>query len=299
MDLLVISGLSGGGKSTALHALEDVGMYCSDNVPVPLLPQLVQMVRSTAPSRPVAVGIDARDAEYLERFADVHRALREAGLAVEVLFLEASEAALVRRYSTTRRTHPVAGVAGGGSLPEGIGRERELLAPIREMASLTIDTTDLNARQLRQLVRDRYGGGSGMLRVALVSFGFRGGIPAEADVVLDTRFLENPFEVDRLRPLSGLHEPVARYVLEQPDAAALLEHAESLVRFMAPRVAAEGRAYLTVALGCTGGQHRSVALVEALKERLNRPHADGPAAGGEPKLPARIIVRHRDVGHGT
>jgi RNase adapter protein RapZ len=284
MDLLVISGLSGGGKSTALHALEDVGMYCSDNVPVPLLPQLVQMVRSTAPSRPVAVGIDARDAEYLEGFADVHRSLREAGLAVEVLFIEASEAALVRRYSTTRRVHPM------GSLPEGIGRERELLAPIRDMASLTIDTTDLNARQLRQLVRDRYGGGSGALRVALVSFGFRGGIPAEADVVLDTRFLENPFEVDKLRPLSGLHEPVARYVLDQPDAAALLEHAESFVRFMVPRVAAEGRAYLTVALGCTGGQHRSVALVEALKERLAR---------SAPKLEARLLVRHRDVGHGA
>jgi len=294
MDLLVISGLSGGGKSTALHALEDVGMYCSDNVPVPLLPQLVQMVRSTAPSRPVAVGIDARDAEYLERFGQVHRELREAGLSVEVLFIEASDAALVRRYSTTRRTHPLGGGLGG-ALPDGIARERELLAPIREMASLTIDTTDLNARQLRQLVRDRYGGGSGALRVALVSFGFRGGIPAEADVVLDTRFLDNPFEVDRLRPLSGLHEPVARYVLDQPDAAALLEHAESLVRFMAPRVVAEGRAYLTVALGCTGGQHRSVALVEALKDRLS----GGLGARAEPKLPARVIVRHRDVGQGT
>jgi RNase adapter protein RapZ len=285
MDLLVISGLSGGGKSTALHALEDVGMYCSDNVPVPLLPQLVQMVRTTDPGRPVAVGIDARDAQYLEGFGQVYRALREAGLAVEVLFIEASETALVRRYSTTRRLHPM------GALPEGIVRERELLAPIREVASLTIDTTDLNVRQLRQLVRDRYAaGGSGALRVALVSFGFRGGIPAEADVVIDTRFLENPFEVDRLRPLSGLHEPVSRYVLDQPDSATLLEHTEALVRFMVPRVLTEGRSYLTVALGCTGGQHRSVALVEALKARL---------AQAQPKLPARLLVRHRDVGQAT
>ncbi len=283
MDLLVISGLSGGGKSTALHALEDVGMYCSDNVPVPLLPQLVEMVRSTAPTRPVAVGIDARDAEYLERFPEVCRALRDSGLQVEVLFIEASDGALVRRYSTTRRLHPM------GQLPDGIGRERELLAPIRAAASLTVDTTDLNARQLRQLVRDRYGGGlGGPFRVALVSFGFSNGIPAEADVVLDVRFLDNPFEVDRLRPMSGLHEPVARYVLDQPDAGALLEHVDSLVRFMVPRVAAEGRSYLTVALGCTGGQHRSVALIEALKERL---------AQGQPKLPARLLVRHRDVGH--
>lgn len=286
MDLLVISGLSGGGKSTALRALEDVGMYCTDNVPVPLVPQLVQMVRGTDASRPVAVGIDARDGQFLERFGQVYRELQEAGLAVEVVFVEASDATLVRRYSTTRRLHPM------GQLPEGIGRERELLAPIRDVASLTIDTTDLNARQLRQLVRDRYGGGwgrGGGLRIALVSFGYRGGVPADADVVLDSRFLSNPFEVDKLRPLSGLHEPVARYVLEQPDAEELLQRTESLVRFLVPRVIAEGRSYLTVALGCTGGQHRSVALVEQLKERL----------AGEPKLPARLLVRHRDVGHAS
>ena len=283
MDLLVISGLSGGGKSTALRALEDVGMYCTDNVPVPLVPNLVEMVRGTDPSRPVAVGVDARDAQYLERFAEVYRQLLDGGLKVEVLFIEAESSALVRRYTTTRRLHPM------GQLPEAIDRERELLTPIREVAALTIDTTNLNTRQLRQMVRDRYGGGE-RLRVALVSFGFRDGVPAEADVVLDARFLGNPFEKDELRPLSGLHEPVARYVLEQPDAQALLGHAESLVRFMVPRVQAEGRSYLTVALGCTGGQHRSVALVEALKERL----AGG--ASGE-ALDARLVVRHRDVGH--
>ncbi|MEM7151857.1 MAG: RNase adapter RapZ [Myxococcota bacterium] len=284
MDLLVVSGLSGGGKSTVLRALEDVGMHCTDNVPVPLVPQLVQMVRSSDDSRPVAVGIDARDQQYLARFADVHRELVEGGLRVEVLFVEAGNSALVRRYSTTRRLHPM------GQLPDAIDRERELLAPIRAKAALTIDTTQLNARQLRQLARDRYGGGSrGRLRVALVSFGFRGGVPPEADLVLDARFLRNPFEVDELRPLSGLHEPVSRYVLEQDDATALLERAESLVRFMVPRVVAEGRSYLTVAVGCTGGQHRSVALVEALKKRLDVPPKDGD-------WPARLLVRHRDVG---
>lgn len=282
MDLLVISGLSGGGKSTALRALEDVGMYCTDNVPIPLVPQLVEMVRGTDASRPVAVGIDARDAQYLERFAEVYQGLVQGGLKVEVLFVEARSSVLVRRYTTTRRLHPM------GQLPEGIERERELLAPIREVAALTIDTTELNTRQLRQMVRDRYGGG-GSLRVALLSFGFREGVPAEADVVLDARFLDNPFEKDELRPLSGLHEPVARYVLEQADAVALLDQAESLVRFMVPRVAGEGRSYLTVAVGCTGGQHRSVALVEALKERLSAPHGDG-------ELGARLLVRHRDVG---
>ncbi len=284
MDLLVVSGLSGGGKSTALRALEDVGMYCTDNVPVPLVPQLVEMVRRSDDSRPVAVGIDARDSQYLERFADVHRELTSSGLEVEVLFIEASNVSLVRRYSTTRRLHPM------GHLPEGIDRERELLAPIREAAALCLDTTDLNARQLRQLVRDRYTGTG--LRVSLVSFGFRGGVPTQADVVLDVRFLSNPFEVDELRPLSGLHEPVARFVLDQPDAQTMLDHAESLVRFLVPRALAEGRSYLTVALGCTGGQHRSVAMVEALKGRLER-HL------GEQAVPARLLLRHRDVGHGS
>nr|MCH9680654.1 RNase adaptor protein RapZ [Deltaproteobacteria bacterium] len=213
-----------------------------------------------------------------------HRELTDSGLDVEVLFLEASNTSLVRRYSTTRRLHPM------GHLPEAIDRERELLTPIREVASLSIDTTDLNTRQLRQLVRDRYGGTG--LRVGLVSFGFSRGLPAQADVVLDVRFLRNPFEVEQLRPLSGLHEPVARYVLDQADAQAMLEHVESLVRFLVPRVLAEGRSYLTVAVGCTGGQHRSVALVEALKLRLER-HM------GEQAVPARLLVRHRDVGHGS
>ncbi|MCA9704752.1 MAG: RNase adapter RapZ [Myxococcales bacterium] len=283
MDLLVISGLSGGGKSTALRALEDVGMYCTDNVPVPLVPQLVEMVRGTEESRPVAVGIDAREIQYLERFAEVRQQLIDGGLSVEVLFVEADSTVLLRRYTTTRRLHPM------GQLPEAIERERELLAPIREVAALTIDTSNLNTRQLRQMVRDRYGGSGMGLRVALLSFGFREGVPAEADVVLDARFLGNPFEVDELRPLSGLHEPVARYVLDQPDAGVLLEQAEALVRFMVPRVLVEGRSYLTVAMGCTGGQHRSVALVEALKERLARGSAEG-------SLPARLVVRHRDVG---
>ncbi len=286
MDLLVISGLSGGGKSTALRALEDLGMYCTDNVPIPLVPQLVKMVRESDDSRPVAVGVDARDRQYLERFADVHQELVDSGLSVEVVFVEASRSVLVQRYSATRRLHPM------GQLPEGIDRERELLAPIREVATLSIDTTNLNTRQLRQLVRDRYAA-SGSLRVALVSFGYRAGLPAEADVVLDARFLTNPYEVPELRALSGLHEPVSRYVIEQPDAKELLAHAERLLRFLAPRVAAEGRSYLTVAIGCTGGQHRSVALVEALKARLEAEPVE--AGAGKP----RLLVRHRDVGQSS
>jgi UPF0042 nucleotide-binding protein len=283
MELLVVSGLSGGGKSTALHALEDLGVYCVDNVPVPLVPQLVEVLRASEPvRRRVAVGVDARDVEHLAQLPGVLDRLREQGLSVQVAFFEADNVVLVRRYSETRRMHPM----GQHELPEAIVRERELLASIRERADVVIDTSNLVSRQLGQLVRDRWGG-TGGLRVALVSFAYRGGLPPEADLVLDARILANPNDVPSLRPMTGLHEPVARYVTEQADAQTLLEHAERLVRFMASRMQAEGRAYFAVAVGCTGGQHRSVAIVEALKRRLE---------GGETAPWTRMFVRHRDVG---
>lgn len=282
MDLTVISGLSGGGKSTALHALEDLGFYCVDNCPIPLLPDLVDLVRQADAGRSIAVCVDAREAQYLASFPEVCTKLEQAGHRVEVLFVEAARDVLVRRYAETRRMHPM------GELPEAIDRELDALAGIRSRATATIDTSTLTGRQLRQLIRDRYGLG-GSLRVVLQSFAFRSGVPSEADVVLDTRFLKNPNDHEQFRPLSGLHDPVARFVLDQPDATAFLAIAESLIRFTVPRTAAEGRSYLTIALGCTGGRHRSVALVEALKQRL----ATG-APLGDP--PVRIVVRHRDVG---
>lgn len=282
MDVLVVSGYSGGGKSTALHALEDLGAYCVDNVPAPLLRDLVALVSRTEQGRLLAVGVDARSEEYLERFGEIHDELRRDGHELEVLFLEASRDVLVRRYSETRRMHPM------GELPEAIDRERALLEPIRQMAERPIDTSTLGARQLRQLIRDRFGS-RGSFRLVLESFAFRGGVPSEADLVVDCRFLDNPNDREELRALTGLNEPVAQYVLEQADAKELLERVEGLVRFSAPRSAAEGRSYLTVAIGCTGGQHRSVALVEELERRLTE---------GAPvcQPPPRVVVRHRDVG---
>jgi RNase adapter protein RapZ len=285
MHILVISGLSGGGKSTALQALEDLGAYCVDNVPVPLLTDLVGVVGQTDADRLLAVGIDARTSANLEQLIEGRRTLEVSGHTVEVVFLEAEREILVRRYSETRRMHPM------GELPHAIDRERALLIPVRAMSERPIDTSQSSARQLRQLIRDRFGT-SGTLRLVLQSFGFRNGLPSEADVVIDARFLANPHEVDALRPLSGLQEPVARYVLDQPDAQSLLAHVEALVRFCAPRSANEGRSYLTIAIGCTGGQHRSVALVEELKRRLG---------GGDPIVAPvpRLVVRHRDVGGGA
>jgi UPF0042 nucleotide-binding protein len=175
-----------------------------------------------------------------------------------------------------------------GALPGAIERERVLLDPIRRVADATGDTAHLTGRQLRQLIRDRYGA-AGAMRLVLLSFGFKGGIPGEADLILDCRFLANPHELTELRPLTGLHEPVARYVLEQPDTLAFLDHVERLIRFVAPRSAQEGRSCLTVAIGCTGGQHRSVALVCQLESRL----AQGESLG---KPSVSVVVRHRDVG---
>ncbi len=281
MNLTVISGLSGGGKSTALHALEDLGFYCVDNCPIPLLPELVELVGKSEEGRSIAVCVDAREARYLASFPDVCGRLEQAGHRVEVLFVEAARDVLVRRYAETRRMHPM------GELPEAIDLEHDALAGIRARATATIDTSTLTGRQLRQLIRDRYALG-GSLRVVLQSFAFKSGVPSEADMVLDTRFLVNPNDHAQFRPLTGLSEPVARFVLDQPDAVEFLGLVERLVRFTVPRSAAEGRSYLTIALGCTGGRHRSVALVEALKQRLSA------APLGDP--PVRIVVRHRDVG---
>src|SRR5690606_26835792 len=212
---------------------------CVDNIPVALLPKLVELVEAADPARTLAVGIDARSSALLERYTSIHQDLREAGHKVDVVFLEAETPVLVRRYSETRRLHPM------GDLPEAIDRERELLEPLRQLSERAIDTSSLTGRQLRQLIRDHYGS-RGVLRLVLMSFGFRHGLPSEADMVFDSRFLDNPNDVADLKPLSGLHAPVARYVLDQPDGQELASHVERLIRFAAPRSAREGRSYFTV-----------------------------------------------------
>ena len=281
MEVLIVTGISGAGKSTALAALEDLGFYCVDNLPVPLLPRLAELVAETQGQRRLAVGIDAREPAYLRHFGEAHQALSEAGHRLEILFLDAPTDVLVRRYSETRRRHPL------GQLPDAIEAERALVAGLRAQATATIDTATLRARELRQMIRDRYAAG-GVLHLVLLSFGFKSGLPSFADLVFDARSLANPFDVPELRPQTGLDRAVADYVLLQEDATALLDHMERLLRFLVPRSVREGRSYLTVALGCTGGQHRSVALVEALAVRLS---------AGDPlsRPPPHLVVRHRDI----
>lgn len=279
MELLVVTGMSGAGKSTALAALADIGFYCVDNIPVPLLPDLVALLGPSGLR--VAVGIDAREAGHLGAFPATHQQLVGLGHRVEVLFLEAPDDVLVRRFAETRRLHPL------GELPHALTAERAGLRALRARTTATIDTGGLRARELRQMIRDRYGTAAA-LHLVLTSFGFKAGLPSFADVVFDLRFLANPYDVPELRHRSGLERDVADFVLGQEDAQRLLDHMESLLRFMVPRSAREGRSYLTVALGCTGGQHRSVALTEALALRLQ--------AGEELSRPApRLVVRHRDL----
>ncbi|PRQ03263.1 glmZ(sRNA)-inactivating NTPase [Enhygromyxa salina] len=285
MEILVVTGLSGAGKSTCLRALEDLGYYCIDNLPVPMLPALVETKLASPAPHPgptrLAIGIDARAEEHLHAFAEVREQLLAEGHTIEVLFLEAPDPTIVRRFSETRRRHPM------GELPEAIRLERARLRELRALADAVIDSENSSSRQLRRLVRDRYGTRGGALHLVLMSFGFKNGLPSEADLVFDARFLQNPFDVPQLRAKGGFDGPVRDYVLSQDDAREVLERVESWLRFQAPRTIHEGRSYLTVALGCTGGQHRSVALTEELHRRL----ASEPVAEPAPVL----TVRHRDL----
>jgi RNase adapter protein RapZ len=278
MRVLVVSGLAGAGKSTALRALEDLGFYCVDNQPVPLLSALVDLVASLGVSD-VAVSIDARQHEFLARFSDETRALREAGHRIEVLFLEAADEVLIRRFSQTRRRHPLA----GDELTDGVARDRLALAALRDDAAV-VDTSELNVHQLKAIIDQRYGRGAGGLAITLQSFGYKHGLPADSDLVFDVRFLPNPHFVPALAPMDGRQAEVSEFVLGTDEGRATVDQVESFLRFAVPRYAAEGKSYLTVSIGCTGGRHRSVAIAEALGARF----------AGE----WDILVRHRDLHRG-
>jgi UPF0042 nucleotide-binding protein len=266
--VVILTGVSGSGKSTALRALEDAGFYCVDNLPIVFLEKLLELSGRTAGevSR-IALVVDAREGRFLADAPRVIQEIRQKGADVEVLFLDASDESLVRRYSETRRRHPLAGETG--TVPDGIAAERQALAPLKAIADEVVDSTTLNVHELKRLVNRRFLGGEGSrLGVTVVSFGFRFGIPSHADVVLDVRFLPNPFFIAELKPYPGTDPRVASFVLGQPDARAFLDRIVELCGFLLPRYRTEGKSYLTIAIGCTGGKHRSVALAAALAERL-------------------------------
>ncbi len=300
--VLVVTGLSGAGRSTALHALEDLGFFCIDNLPPVLAPDAVALCERGGMSR-IALGIDVRVRAFLGEMSSVLSRLAQVetrggtpdgeagGRDVEVLFLDASDEALLRRFGETRRPHPLArertGTGGAGAILDGVRAERARLAPLRAQARHLVDTTHLSVHDLRRTILERFGAAAGgplRMGTRIVSFGFKYGAPVEADLVLDVRFLQNPHFVEALRPLPGTDDRVAHYVLAQPDAEEFLERTTGLLRYLLPRYEREGKSHLTVAIGCTGGRHRSVAIANELQRRLAAEH------------PSTIV--HRDVDRG-
>ncbi len=281
---IVVTGLSGAGKSQAIRALEDLGYFCVDNLPTQLIPTLANLSRRSSADLPkVALVIDVREGSFLKEFPRVWKRLKTTpGLDPLLIFLEATHDALVRRFSETRRPHPL---AHGRSVVEGLRAERRQMRRIRELADEIVDTTHLTVHQLRE----RFLGFSELrsprqkLLVTLLSFGFKHGLPVDADLVFDVRFLPNPHFVDRLRPQTGRDPAVVRFLERQPLTGEFLARLRDLVLFLVPQYVREGKSYLTIAIGCTGGRHRSVMVAEALKPSLSK------VAG------VRVQVRHRDV----
>jgi UPF0042 nucleotide-binding protein len=282
--LLLVTGLSGAGKSVVLNALEDFGFYCIDNLPIGLLADLVRQTRSGAAGLPprVAFGIDARNPQpLLAQLPQTIDALRADGLPLEVVFLDADGDALTARFSETRRRHPLSSATTG--LAEAIAQERPLLAPLAGRANLRLDTSRSSVHELREQVRERIAGRpANSLSLQLLSFAYKHGVPRDADFVFDTRCLPNPHWEPGLRPLCGRDAPVAAFLESQPAVRRMLEDLGALLDRWVPCFETENRSYLCIACGCTGGRHRSVFIVERLAERLR--------GGGRAAL-----VRHRDL----
>jgi UPF0042 nucleotide-binding protein len=280
---VILTGLSGSGKTQAIRALEDLGYFCIDNLPTLLLPTMAELAAREASSLDkVAIVVDVREKDFLSQFPRVFRKLRAAPkLKPMLIFLEASHSTLVRRFSETRRPHPL---ARDRSVSEGITDERRMLDQIRSMADLIIDTSSLTVHELRDIFMQmsRDGRKRADMVVNLVSFGYKNGVPLDADLVFDVRCLPNPHFVDSLRKLTGRDAPVVRYMRKHAETQDFLDRLTSFLKFALPQYVAEGKSYLTVAVGCTGGQHRSVMIAEALKKSLKDVKG------------VRLRVKHRD-----
>ena len=267
-QLVILTGLSGSGKSTVLKTFEDLGFYCVDNLPVDLIPTFSELhVYGSGEVERAALMVDAREGEQLKCLPAIYRKLRREHPA-NLVFIEACDEALLRRFSETRRPHPL-----GHDRPvrEGLRRERQMMAPIRKLANVVIDTSNFNVHELRQFITERFKNPDRRpLLVSLVSFGYRFGIPGDADLVFDVRFLPNPHFVPQLRRYSGKDARVARYMRSFPQTGEFLRRIEGLLTYLIPHYIREGKSYLTIAFGCTGGRHRSVMMAEVIRRALGR-----------------------------
>jgi UPF0042 nucleotide-binding protein len=282
--ILLITGLAGSGKTHVLRALEDAGWFCVDNLPVALIPSFVDLSARSPDGRRAALVVDLREPGFLEKFPAVLRRLRGRGVSVRLLFVEAEPRVLKHRFRETRRPHPL---AVNQPVAEGLREEREALRPIRKMADHILDTSGYTVHQLRDYVRERYEARAAedrRLVVSVTSFGFKYGIPADADLVMDVRFLPNPNFVPALKKRDGRDPSVVRFLKRQKDTGRFLARLEDFLKFLLPRYAKEGKSYLTVAIGCTGGRHRSVMIADEIARRIQAP---GLA----------VSTEHRDVRH--
>ena len=279
-QLVVLTGLSGSGKGSVLKTFEDLGFYCVDNLPVELIPTFSELsAGGNSEIERAALLVDAREGEKLARLPGVYRRLRREHPAT-LVFMEASEEALLRRFSETRRPHPL---AAGLSIREGLRRERRLMAPIRKLADVVIDTTKFNVHELRHFITERFQNPERRpLLLSVVSFGYRYGVPTDADLLFDVRFLPNPHFLPAFRPLTGKDPRVAKYIRSFPQTGEFLRRIEDLLEYLLPHYVREGKSYLTIAFGCTGGRHRSVMMAKAVGRSLAR-------YGYEAR------VQHRDV----
>jgi UPF0042 nucleotide-binding protein len=286
LQITIISGLSGSGKSTAMRALEDLGFYCIDNMPATLIPTFIELCQaSTGGLSRIAIAVDIRGKEFLEDFQKRVQDLRGKGHEVKIIFLESTNEVLIRRYSETRRSHPVE-KERGIALPEAVQEERGEMAFLREIADEVIDTSSLNVHELRGIVMERLSTApTTRMKATLLSFGYSYGLPPEADIVMDVRLLSNPFFVRELRELTGKDKKVRDYVLKQKETKEFLRRFCEMIEYLIPLYEKEGKSYLTIAIGCTGGKHRSVVIAEHLAATMR-------------KQDKEITVRHRDIERG-
>ena len=291
MRFVIVTGMSGAGKSTALKMLEDMEYFCVDNLPVPLIEKFIQLIRDSGPGEieRVAVGIDVRSGKSLDELESVLEKIKYPGTKVEILFLDAEDEALVKRYKETRRSHPL---AGSGRVDEGIKKERERLKDLKHYADYILDTSKLLTRELREELEKIFVEKEKIfvenvkfrnLMVTVLSFGFKYGIPQDADLVFDVRFLPNPYYIEQLRPLSGNDQPVRDYVMGFDLAHEFSDKLEDMIRFLIPNYIAEGKTQLVIGVGCTGGKHRSVTLANELYRRLDKSEEYG------------LRIEHRDI----
>lgn len=279
-ELVILTGLSGSGKLSALKAFEDLGYYAVDNLPIELLPRFAELVQQSVEITRAVLVVDVREGEGIKRFPEILREVQRT-LKTTIVFLEAATAVLVRRFSETRRPHPLGRQEQVG---RAIARERRMLAPLRKLADIVVDTSKFNVHELRALILDRFTGESTTpsMLISSTSFGYKHGVPLEADLVFDVRFLPNPHFIPEFRPLTGQDEKVAKYVRKFEQTGEFLDKVSDLLLFLLPHYIHEGKSYLTVAFGCTGGQHRSVMIAEEMARRLE-------------KSGYRVKVQHRDM----